>query len=67
MQGPSYQWLFADDGLSFQEKMIAFIREHFGDLLGEDADRLDAPGGLEAVRAKVQGWLGGMAPAPARP
>lgn len=34
--------------------MIAYIREHFSDLLGDDARLLDEPNGLELIQESVR-------------
>ena len=45
-----------DDGASEREEvrahMIAYIRKHFSELLGNDTDLLDRPGGLDAIAQK---------------
>lgn len=34
-------------------QMVAYIKAHFSDLLGADAELLEAPGGLDALAAKL--------------
>lgn len=49
---PSVNPLFRDDGRPFQDKMIAYIRDHFSDLLGSDAALLDLDNGLDLIANK---------------
>lgn len=37
-----------------RNKMTAYIRSNFGEMLGEDAALLDRPDGLEALRERVR-------------
>ena len=42
-----------------QSTLIAYIKEHFGEMLGEHAALLDAPGGLDALAGLLErGQLG---------
>ena len=40
---------FAPNAPSFRKAMIAYIKEHFADVLGPHADLLDEEGGLDKV------------------
>ena len=48
---PEYDPLFANDGVPFREKMKAYIREEFSDILGADLALLKSDAGLEQLAA----------------
>ncbi|MFC1706437.1 hypothetical protein ACFL59_06370 [Planctomycetota bacterium] len=52
MASPTEAYPFLSGKGSFQSRMIEYIKENWGAFLGEDATLLEAPGGLEIVRAK---------------
>ncbi len=54
MKALPHAWLFEEDGKDFRGKMIDFIRRNFGELLGEDVEMLDRPGGFDLLREKVR-------------
>ena len=46
---PEFDPLFAQDGIPLQQKMCAYIRREFADLLGSGVTLLDIPGGLDQL------------------
>ena len=46
---PDFDPLFASDGIPFQDKMCAYIRGEFSDVLGTHAPFLTSPGGLDVL------------------
>lgn len=46
---PDFDPLFANDGVPFRTKMIAYIEREFPDLLGPGKKLLKLPNGLELV------------------
>ena len=46
--------LYQADGKPFQEKMIAYIRQHFAGQLGDRDRWLDQPNGLDRLAKDVQ-------------
>jgi len=46
---PEFDARFADDGVPFRTKMIAWIQSEFADVLGKKANLLKLPNGLEVL------------------
>jgi hypothetical protein len=46
---PEFDPLFAHDGIPFQQKMCAYIRREFADLLGSDVTLPDNAGGPDQL------------------
>ena len=46
---PEFDPLFAHDGIPFKQKMCAYIRREFADLLGSNVTLLDNSGGLDQL------------------
>lgn len=55
--------VYRDDGTPFKARMIAWIRDRYGAVLGEDAAELDREGGLDRLAQKLQARLREMSAA----
>ncbi len=58
---------YRDDGTPFKARMIAYIRDRYGALLGDDVEELDREGGLDRLAEKVSARLKALSAAPAPP
>jgi hypothetical protein len=55
MRVPYTQLICSRLGEDFESRMIAYIREHFSDLLGDRASLLDSPDGLNKLASFLNG------------
>ena len=48
-------YMECDEVREFRQRMIAYIKQEFGDMLGRDVELLDKPGGLQILLLKYGG------------
>ena len=49
------EYMDCEEVREFRQRMIAYIRQEFGNMLGQDVELLDKPGGLQTLLQKYRG------------
>jgi hypothetical protein len=59
---PEFDPLFAEDGLPFRAKMLAFIEQEFSDILGDHQRLLNSDAGLDWLSQQISRELADLQP-----